>query len=181
MKRISLFFIVILVAFASCKDKPKAANSNIDETLLEGEATDSLEIEIVEEPVKLTIKQLKDSLVKQGFKVFDYVDETTQDTILMQQYYMVLLRKSEIMYQNEEEEATLQKEHMAHLDKMYELGYADLSGPVEDDSDIAGITVYNVPNLKIADSLANADPMVIAGRLKVEVHPWWSGKGYGLR
>ena len=70
---------------------------------------------------------------------------------------------------------------MEHLGRMYELGYADLSGPFDDESDISGITVYNVPTLQMADSLANMDPMVKAGRLVFEIHPWWAGKGYPLR
>ena len=70
---------------------------------------------------------------------------------------------------------------MAHLGKMFDLGYADISGPFDDDSDISGITIYNVPTLEMADSLANSDPMVKAGRLVIEVHPWWAAKGFGLR
>lgn len=40
---------------------------------------------------------------------------------------------------------------------------------------------YNTPTLEMADSLANLDPMVKAGRLVIEVHPWWAAKGYPLR
>ena len=75
----------------------------------------------------------------------------------------------------------LQQEHLEHLGRMYAEGFADLSGPFEEDGDIRGITVYNVPTLKIADSLANLDPMVKAGRLKIEMHPWWCAKGQSLR
>ena len=64
---------------------------------------------------------------------------------------------------------------------MYELGHADISGPFGDDGDIRGITIYNTSSMEIADSLANADPMVKAGRLKIEIHPWWAAKGFGLR
>ena len=42
-------------------------------------------------------------------------------------------------------------------------------------------TIYNVPTLQMADSLANADPMVKAGRLIIEMHPWWAAKGFPLR
>lgn len=99
----------------------------------------------------------------------------------MQQYFMAFLKIGPIRGQNEEETALLQKEHLAHLTKMYELGYADISGPFDDDGAIRGITIYNVPTLKMADSLASADPMVKAGRLEIELHPWWAGKGFSLR
>ena len=92
----------------------------------------------------------------------------------MQQYFIAFLKKGPIRGQNEEETEDLQKAHLAHLSKMYELGYADISGPFGDDGAIRGITIYNVPTLKMADSLAKADPMVKAGRLAIEVHPWWA-------
>lgn len=76
---------------------------------------------------------------------------------------------------------SLQKLHLAHLGKMYELGYADISEPFGDDGDIRGITIYNVPTFEMADSLANSDPMVKAGRLEIKVRPWWAGKGFPLR
>jgi uncharacterized protein len=61
---------------------------------------------------------------------------------------------------------------------MYELGYADISGSFGDDSDIRGITIYNVPTLKMADSLANSDPMVKAGRLVIEITLGGPPKGF---
>ena len=64
---------------------------------------------------------------------------------------------------------------------MYANGFADISGPFGDDGEIRGVTIYNVPTLKIADSLANMDPMVQAGRLVIEMHPWWAAKGFPLR
>jgi uncharacterized protein len=133
------------------------------------------------EEVKPSAKALKDSLTAKGFQTFDYVDETTKDTILMQQYFMVFLKKGISRSQSKAEADSLQTLHMEHLGKMYELGFADISGPFGDDGEIRGITIYNVPTQQIADSLANADPMVKAGRLSVEVHPWWAAKGFPLR
>jgi len=63
---------------------------------------------------------------------------------------------------------------------MYEEAFADISGPFGDDGEIRGITVYNVPNLQMADSFANMDPMVKSGRLTIEIHPWWAAKGFKL-
>lgn len=128
-----------------------------------------------------SIKAQKEELLAKGFELFDYIDEKTKDTIIMQKYFMAFLKKGPNRAQPEDEANKLQAAHMAHLGKMYELGYADISGPFEDDSDISGITIYNVPTLKMADSLANADPMVKAGRLVIEIHPWWAAKGFPLR
>ena len=130
---------------------------------------------------KKTSAELKKELTDKGYEIFDYVDEKTQDTILMQQYFIAFLKRGPIRNQNEEEANRLQTEHLAHLGKMYELGYADISGPFGDNGDIRGITIYNVPTFEMADSLANADPMVKAGRLQIEIHPWWAAKGFPLR
>lgn len=182
MKKLLLFCSVLFALYA-CKENTKTSNLDVDENMSEivEEIIDSIKVEIIEEPIKKTTQQIKDELTNKGFQVFDYVDEETQDTILMQQYFIAFLKTGPIRGQNEEETAELQKEHLAHLSKMYELGYADISGPFGDDSNIRGITIYNVPTLKMADSLANADPMVKAGRLEIEIHPWWAGKGFPLR
>ena len=175
------YVLIILLLFCclACKDNQKSAIEKEDVII---------EVEIKEQPIEKleTIKEqsaaeIKSKLVNKGYQVFDYVDEKTKDTILMQQYFIAFLKRGPIRNQNEEEAAKLQEEHMAHLGKMYDMGYADISGPFGDDGDIRGITIYNVPTLKMADSLANSDPMVKAGRLVIELHPWWAGKGFPLR
>ncbi|GAA4892713.1 hypothetical protein GCM10023311_16520 [Flaviramulus aquimarinus] len=167
----------------SCKEEAKAPISDIGKDTVETieEVIDSVITEVVEVPIKKSTKQLKEELTSNGYKVFDFVDKKTKDTILMQQYFMAFLKKGPIRGQNEEESAELQELHLEHLTKMYDLGYADISGPFGDDSEIRGVTIYNVPTLKIADSLANSDPMVKAGRLQIEIHPWWAAKGFPLR
>lgn len=185
MKKLVLVLLSISFFF-SCKEESKTTKSDNTETIDEvsSEVKDSMVVQskkIIEKAIPKTIKQIKEELDAKGYKTFDYVDEDTKDTFLMQQYFMAFLKRGPIRGQNEEEAAELQKQHMAHLKKMYDLGYADISGPFGDDGDMRGITIYNVPTLKMADSLANSDPMVIAGRLEIELHPWWAGKGFGLR
>lgn len=133
------------------------------------------------EPEKESVAQLKKRLQEQGYQTFDYVDEKTKDTFLMQQYFIAFFKKGPNRNQSKEEADSLQALHMKHLGRMYEEGFADISGPFGNEGDIRGITIYNVPTLKMADSLANLDPMVKAGRLVIEVHPWWAAKGFPLR
>ncbi len=185
MKKLTLV-LIFASFFFGCKEESKASVSEIKEGVkaISKEIKDSIVVEskeIIKKAVPRTIKQIKEDLTTKGFQTFDYVNEETKDTVLMQQYFMAFLKRGPIRGQNEEETAYLQKLHMAHLKKMYDLGYADISGPFGDDGDIRGITIYNVPTLKIADSLANSDPMVIAGRLNIETHPWWAAKGFSLR
>ena len=171
MKLVSpLFICFIILNFSSCKNE----NATMNET--NSWVEDSTQVE-----TKESVADLKKKLVSNGFQIFDYVDEKTGDTILMQEYFIAFLKRGKNRSQSKEEADSLQKLHLAHLGKMYELGYADISGPFGDDGDIRGITIYNVPTLQMADSLANLDPMVKAGRLEIEIHPWWAAKGFPLR
>lgn len=130
---------------------------------------------------KKSAAAIVEELRGKGFKVIDYIDQNTKDTVLMQEYFMAFLKKGKNRTQSKKVADSLQRLHLDHLGKMYKLGYADVSGPFGDLGDIRGITIYNVPTIEIADSLANSDPMVKAGRLEIEIHPWWAPKGHVLR
>ncbi len=138
-------------------------------------------IQTQQEETEPSVQDLRNRLVEQGYEVFDYVDEKSGDTILMQQYFIAFLKSGPSRSQSKAEADSLQRLHLAHLGRMYEEGYADISGPFGDDGEIRGITIYNTPTLEMADSLANMDPMVKAGRLVIEIHPWWAAKGFPLR
>jgi uncharacterized protein len=99
----------------------------------------------------------------------------------MKTYHLVFLKKGENRSQDSATVNKLQKEHMAHLTKMYEDGKMDICGPMGDDGDLRGICIYNVATAAEAEKLASEDPMVKAGRLKVEVHPFYSAKGASLK
>nr|WP_273568442.1 YciI family protein [Maribacter sp. Hal144] len=164
----SMIYLILCLAIVSCKKEVKDKEEN------------TFAFEEEPETIK-TAKERKEELTSKGFEIFDYVDEETKDTVLMQQYFIAFLKRGPNRSQNKEEEDGLQALHMAHLGSMYEQGFADISGPFGDDGDIRGITIYNVPTQKMADSLANSDPMVQAGRLQIEIHPWWAAKGFSLR
>lgn len=166
MKRI--MYILALVGLVGCNNS------------VEADKTEKAEAEVQEDSVKSTdISVLEEQLKKDGYQTFSYKDGDT--TYLMQQYYMVFLKSGATRSQDSTEAAELQKKHLAHLSRMYEEGYTSLTGPMGDDGDIRGIVVFNTATMKEADSLANLDPMVKAGRLEVEVHPWWVAKGGKLK
>lgn len=107
--------------------------------------------------------------------------EWKDSTIVMQKYFVVFLKSGPERSQNEEEAAKIQKQHLAYLEKMAELGKTSITGPFGDDGEIRGIVVYNTATMGEARKLAEQDPAVKAGRLVVEVHPWWAAKGSTLR
>jgi len=147
-------------------------------------AENKSEVETVPETKSDSVKSpdiasIEKDLKEKGYQTFSYKSGDT--TYLMQQYYMVFLKSGATRSQDSTEAAELQKKHMEHLSWLSEEGYTSLTGPMGDDGDLRGIVVFNTATQKEADSLANLDPMVKAGRLKVEVHPWWVAKGGKLQ
>lgn len=112
-------------------------------------------------------------------ETFDY--EWAGETYTMQKYFIVFLKSGPNRSQTEEEAAALQEQHLAYLGGLYEQGIINLNGPTGDDSDIRGFSVYNVATMDEAKRLASQDPMVKAGRLKIDVHSWWLAKGSGVK
>lgn len=172
MKNIFLM-LGILLFVTSCSEKYRKIDK--DDVTVSSERLDT----IIPEPQTQT--QIREDLLTKGYQIFDVIDEKTKDTIIMQQYFIAFLKSGPNAVQNEEESKRLQNAHLAHLKMLYDMGYADISGPFGDVGDIKSMTIYNVPTMEMADSLANADPMVKQGSLKIEIHPWWAPKGYSLR
>ena len=120
-----------------------------------------------------------DSLKSEGFEVFQMEDGDT--TYLMKKYFMVLLLEGPHRDQGEEEAAKIQEAHLKHMSDLAAVDKINIAGPFDDDSSISGMVIYSVPTLEEATRLANQDPAVKAGRLKVKVHPFWAAVGSTLK
>jgi uncharacterized protein YciI len=99
----------------------------------------------------------------------------------MKTYYMVFLKKGPNRNQDSLTAEKLQEQHIAHLSKMVKEGKMDICGPLTDDVDVRGICIYNVNTKEEAEKLVNEDPMIKAGRLIAEIHPFYSAKGATLK
>jgi len=112
------------------------------------------------------------------FQTFSYEEGDT--TYLMKQYFLCMLKTGPTRDQNKEAVEEIQAAHMAHLDKLAGEGKICMVGPMGDNGELRGIAIYNVTSLAEAVRLANEDPAVQAGRLTVELHPWWAAVGSKL-
>lgn len=95
-------------------------------------------------------------------------------------YELVILRSCS--GRPEIDEATaghLQGQHLGHLAAMRDLGHLKVAGPLDDQPDQSwrGFCLYQVGSLTEARRLAESDPAVRAGRLRVEVMNWYTEKG----
>lgn len=108
-------------------------------------------------------------------ETFEY--EWEGEEMTMQKYFIVFLKSGSERSSSEEEAAKLQEKHLEYLGGLYEQGIINLNGPTGGPGDIRGFSVYNVATIEEAEQLAGEDPMVKAGVLEIEVHPWWLAKG----
>ncbi len=88
-------------------------------------------------------------------------------------YLVFLIRGPSWTAEESEERDRLQIKHLAHLKKLKEGGQIIMVGPCAEESHLRGVCLYKVASLEEAKALAEADPAVQAGRLGVEIHPWW--------
>ena len=62
---------------------------------------------------------------------------------------------------------------------MAAMGKLVAAGPMEDDGEIRGIFICQAGSIEAAQALATDDPMIQAGRLKLDWYVWQAPKGIG--
>ena len=92
-------------------------------------------------------------------------------------YFGILVRGPKWSPEDTPERAKVQEGHMAHIRAMAKAGNLVLAGPFMDDGDWRGILIYKATSLEEAQTLADEDPAVEAGRLAVTMHPLLLEKG----
>ena len=102
----------------------------------------------------------------------DALDRQIQKTVANGRgYTLVLLWEGPKRDQSGAEADRLQQEHLRHLFTLRNGGKLLLNGPVVDDSELVGIAIYAGQDRDAVRALAEADPSVKAGRLRVDVRP----------
>jgi len=94
----------------------------------------------------------------------------------MEQYTMALMNRTEKWDPASPAFQELLKQHLAFLGKLVEQGSLAVAGPLRDEGDLRGIGIYRV-GADQAAKLAQEDPLVKAGYLKPELHPWITARG----
>lgn len=96
-------------------------------------------------------------------------------------YWMVFLIRGEKPPKlSEAESEALQRRHLQHLGEVWKSGHALVAGPFGGGADdpMRGIVLFrgDIAEAEVR-RLAEADPAVQAGRLRVEVRQWYTGAG----
>ena len=91
----------------------------------------------------------------------------------MKKYVMAFLKPGPNRNQDSLEAAQLQRAHMDNIFRLAEEGKLVLAGPFMDQGPYRGMYVFNVTSLEEAKALTETDPAIQAGRLEMELHPWY--------
>jgi uncharacterized protein YciI len=95
----------------------------------------------------------------------------------MKQYWMVFLKKGPNRTQDSISATKIQDAHIKNIDRLASLGKIVLAGPMGYDKDLRGIFVIDAIDSAEAASYIKTDSAIITGRLRFELHPWWTAKG----
>lgn len=114
-------------------------------------------------------------VAKQDTSTYDSLlaAETGADKYGMRKYILAYLKAGPNRNQDSVETARLQKAHMENIGRMAQEGKLALAGPFLDDGEVRGIYVFAVETMEEARELTNSDPAIQAGRLEMELHPWY--------
>lgn len=91
----------------------------------------------------------------------------------MAKYVIAFLKNGPNREQPKEEAERLMKAHLQNIGKMADEGKLVVAGPFLDDGELRGIYIFKVATVEEAQALTATDPAVQAGRLAMELHPWY--------
>ena len=99
--------------------------------------------------IKMTMAKYHFALLKRGAKAFDSSSPDSQKLLV---------------------------EHLWNIRQMMDEGKMATAGPLGDAGDLTGIFVFATESMDEAKAWVNTDPMVKAGFMIAEIHPWFVAK-----
>ena len=91
----------------------------------------------------------------------------------MKKYVMAFLKAGPNRDQDSATAAKLQRAHLDNITRLINEGKLVLAGPFLDGGELRGIYIFNVTSIEEAKALTETDPAVKAGRLVMELRPWY--------
>jgi uncharacterized protein YciI len=91
----------------------------------------------------------------------------------MRQYVMAFLKSGPNRSQDSLEAANLQRAHLDNITRLANEGKLAFAGPFMDDFEVRGIYIFAVEGIEEAEALTSSDPAIKAGRLVMELHPFY--------
>jgi uncharacterized protein YciI len=95
----------------------------------------------------------------------------------MRTYVLVLIYRGPTTFESDEENAAMQRAHLANNARLYEEGKLILAGPFRDKTDLRGIFLFDSESVEEVAGWCQEDAGIRSGWLRVEIHPWYSARG----
>ena len=99
------------------------------------------------------------------------------DTPRMKQYWLTFLLKGPNRNHDSATAAKIQAAHLRNIDRLAAEGKIVMAGPMGYNRDLRGIFIIDAKDSAEAASFIVTDSAVITGRLRFELHPWWTQTG----
>lgn len=96
---------------------------------------------------------------------------------VMKQYYFVMLTIGANRTQDSATVASIQKAHLANIERLAKEGKIIVAGPFGDDGNWRGIFIFDCASKEEVEKYLQTDLAVSSGRLAYEIHPWWTQTG----
>ncbi|MBN8663944.1 MAG: hypothetical protein J0L83_05190 [Chitinophagales bacterium] len=116
-------------------------------------------------------------LTMMGFCSLVLAQKTTTEPKPIEQirkYYFVMLTKGPKRDQDSVTAMTIQKGHIANIDRLYYEGKIKVAGPFGEAGDWQGIFIFDCATKEEVEKLLQTDPAVSAGRLNYIIKPWYT-------
>ncbi len=113
------------------------------------------------------------TVVESAETILISADEIERDEWGMREYVIAFLKAGPNRSQDSAAAAELQAAHMNNINRLMEEGSLVLAGPFLDGGELRGIFVFDVRTVEEAEALTATDPAIVAGRLTMELHPWY--------
>ena len=101
----------------------------------------------------------------------------TTPTYEMKQYWLVLLFSGSQRSQDTATAAKIQKAHINNIERLAAEGKIIMAGPMGDKGSLRGIFIMDGKDSTEIASHIKVDSAILTGRLRFEIHPWWTAKG----
>lgn len=148
----TIIFPVLCILFWACSSKPEQAQADLYQQITTTDAA-------------------YDSSMAKAVQADEYG---------MKSYVLAYLKSGPNRSQDSLEAAELQKAHLKNITRMAEAGQLVLAGPFLDEGEVRGIYIFDVATVEEARALTETDPAIQAGRLVMELHPWYGSAALPL-
>ena len=99
----------------------------------------------------------------------------------MRQYVVAFLYRGPNPVDDPEESKKMMKGHLANIQRLHDEGKIILAGPYLSKTDLRGYFLFDTDSVEAAQTWCDTDPAIAAGAFRVDLHPWYSAKGIGIR